>query len=62
MKSQSIRLIDVLIIGPAMIRSGWLNRDDSPLLGHAMMFAGAATIVYNWQNYRRIESEKPKQA
>lgn len=62
MKSQTIRLIDVLILGPVMIRSGWLNRDESPILGHAMMFAGAATIVYNWENYRRTRDAEPRKA
>lgn len=63
MKSQTIRLIDVLILGPAMIRSGWLNREKSFLLGNGMMFAGAATIVYNWQNYIRTkEAEQLKKA
>lgn len=62
MKSQTVRLIDVLLLGPAMIYSGYLNRKKSFLLGHGMMFAGAATIVYNWENYRRIQQAEQKKA
>lgn len=41
-----------------MIRSGWLNRQQTPVTSALMMFAGGATIVYNWKNYRRYrESE-----
>lgn len=58
MKTQQIRLIDVFILGPLMVRSGWLNRKESSFIGLAMMIAGAGTIVYNWQNYREVEKEQ----
>lgn len=49
MKSQTIRLLDVLVIGPVMIRSGWHLR-NRPIGGILTLF-GIATIVYNLSNY-----------
>jgi hypothetical protein len=53
MKDQKIRLLDVFVIGPMMIRSGWLERDS--IWGKLMLLAGTATIVYNYQNYREAQ-------
>lgn len=58
MKTQQIRLLDVFVIGPLMIYSGYLNRKQNPLISYATMFAGGATIAFNWQNYREIEKQK----
>lgn len=55
MKTQRIRLLDVFVLGPLMIRSGWITRKQSPLTSVAMLIGGTATIVYNWQNYRDVE-------
>ena len=52
MKSQTIRVIDVLFLGPLMIRSGWLQRKN--LTGQSMMIFGFATILYNLKNYQEI--------
>jgi hypothetical protein len=60
MKDQEIRLIDVFVLGPLMIRSGWLNRSKSPITSYLMMFAGGATIAYNWQNFRKVRQTEPK--
>lgn len=53
MKTQQIRMMDVFVIGPLMLRSGWLEKDS--IWGKLMLLAGAATIVYNYQNYREVE-------
>ncbi len=60
MKTQQIRLLDVFVLGPLMIRSGLLNRRTAPLTSWLMVFAGGATVVFNWQNYKEIR-EKSKQ-
>lgn len=51
MKTQDVRLIDVLVLGPFMIYAGLKLKD--PWMRTAMIAAGGATIAYNWQNYRR---------
>ncbi len=53
MKSQNVRLFDILILGPLMIyaargaRLGELERG-------ALAAAGVGTILYNWNNYLEI--------
>jgi len=50
MKSQTIRLIDVFLLGPLMVQSGM--KQSKNLAGKAMIVFGIATIIYNWQNYQ----------
>lgn len=53
-KTQAIRLVDVLVLGPAMLWAGReLARCDREKLGAFIGIAGAATILYNWRNYER---------
>jgi hypothetical protein len=57
MKTQTIRLLDVFVIGPVMVAAGRRLQKDAPSnLGSALIFFGVATIVYNGMNY--IEEEK----
>lgn len=50
MKTQTIRLIDVFILGPAMIlRSREAGKTDAERI--AWILAGIATIVYNGTNW-----------
>jgi hypothetical protein len=51
MKTQTVRLFDVFILGPFMIWAGTQLKND--IARTAMIAAGAGTIVYNWQNYRK---------
>lgn len=51
MKTQTIRLADVFVIGPLMIYGGWKLRDTHPIAGPALMVTGAATVVYNGRNW-----------
>ena len=49
-KTQAVRMIDVLALGPLMIYVGM--RDGLPYEARrALVFAGAATIAYNGRNY-----------
>ena len=50
-KGQFTRLIDVLILGPFMIRFGLFNNG---LEGYVMILAGVSTIFYNGYNFLGI--------
>ena len=51
-KSQSIRLLDVTVLGPATIAAG-LHRGPLPrAVRGALVLYGLATIGYNLRNYR----------
>ena len=56
MKAQPIRLADVFLIGPAMIAGGLELRTARPVLGVFLVLSGAATIVYNYRNYRAVQA------
>jgi len=52
MKTQQIRLVDVLVLGPLMIYAGKRLADsDDQALGVAIGLSGAATMAYNLRNY-----------
>ena len=53
MKAQTIRLIDVFAIGPAMVYVGAKAKNVHPVIRGFVAFSGVATIVYNGQNYLR---------
>jgi hypothetical protein len=48
-KSQKVRLIDVLLLGPFMIYAG--SKLPSRAMQAAMIMAGILTITYNANNY-----------
>ena len=50
MKTQTIRLIDVFLLGPFMIWAGTQLKGDWAKA--AMIGAGILTITYNARNYR----------
>jgi len=57
-KHQTIRLVDVFLIGPLMIYTGSQNK-FSKIVNLSLMFFGAATILYNGRNYLlNVEKEK----
>lgn len=49
-KSQVVRLVDVLALGPLMIYAGTLQGLPREAR-RALVFAGAATVTYNGRNY-----------
>ena len=55
MKTQTVRLIDVFVLGPFMIWAGYEIGKKKDFAGMALALAGMATIGYNWNNYQRIE-------
>lgn len=50
-KSQQVRMIDVLFIGPFLIYVSASNKLSNPVRG-ALAVIGVMTILYNWQNYQ----------
>ena len=57
-KAQSIRLLDVFVIGPLMMWGGHaLNEQGHPLAGPALALMGVATIYYNGRNYFRVRDQ-----
>lgn len=57
MKSQSVRLLDVFLIGPFMLYAAKKGRMTN---GERLFMAllGVATIAYNARNYYLVEQEK----
>jgi hypothetical protein len=56
-KTQAVRLIDVFVLGPAMIYSA-MDRTPPKLLRSFIMLVGVGTVLYNLSNY--LEQEKRK--
>jgi hypothetical protein len=51
MKTQTIRVADVLVIGPLMVWAGLKLRAEHPVAGSALALMGAGTVVYNGRNW-----------
>lgn len=49
-KTQTVRMVDVLALGPLMIYAG-VRQGLPSEARRALVFAGAATITYNGRNY-----------
>lgn len=49
-KTQSIRLLDIFIIGPLLIYTG-MKEATSPLIQILLVVFGSTTITYNTHNY-----------
>lgn len=60
-KAQPVRVMDVFILGPAMVLSSACI--TNPLLRAVILIGGMGTIAYNAVNYakvrRRIRSQQP---
>lgn len=50
-KTQTVRLIDVGVIGPLLILMGALTWRTYGALSWALVFVGSTTISYNLKNY-----------
>jgi len=57
MKTQTIRLIDVFVLGPFMIWAGYEIAKKKDFAGMVMAGAGVATMAYNWKNYKQVEND-----
>ena len=57
-KAQSIRLLDVFLIGPLMIWGGKALHDQGhPVAGPLLALTGVSTIYYNGRNYVRVRRQ-----
>jgi hypothetical protein len=50
-KTQTVRLLDVVLIGPLMIVMGWLTWQRYTVFAWLLVFIGSTTISYNLKNY-----------
>lgn len=58
-KSQEMRLLDVLVLGPFMIGMALMTK-PAPVFRALLAAAGAGTILYNLQNYLRTRDQASK--
>lgn len=54
MKTQTIRLVDVFVLGPGMIAYAAKWKDPPQWARIALALTGVATIIYNGRNYMRV--------
>ena len=54
MKTQTRRLVDVLVVGPLLVWSGASRRGRSlpPVARAALVVSGVAKMASSWENYR----------
>ena len=60
MKAQEVRALDVFVIGPAIIAGGSIISKQAPerrALGFVLIAIGAATIIYNGNNWLTREAQ-----
>ena len=55
-KSQEVRLLDVLVLGPLMIGVALMSR-PSPLVRVLLGAVGVGTILYNLRNYQLTKEQ-----
>lgn len=55
-KSQAVRAADVLIVGPLLVVSSYIDLEPSVRL--ALAFIGGATVGYNARNFIQTEASK----
>lgn len=56
-KSQSVRLLDVFVLGPFMVYYAATTEEQPDWMRAALAFSGLATSVYNGANYLRIKRQ-----
>ena len=54
-KTQGIRVLDVLVIGPLMLWGGLRLVEEHPVAGAALAIFGVSTVVYNARNFSRVQ-------
>jgi hypothetical protein len=54
-KSQKIRILDILVIGPLMIYFG-VSHEPNNIFSLLLIFFGGTTITYNLKNYLHMKN------
>ena len=54
-KSQGVRILDIVLVGPMMVWGGEKLRKDYPTAGVVLALLGVATVLYNGRNYLLVE-------
>ncbi len=54
-KTQVVRALDVVLVGPLMILGGFDLQQRRPILGQLLSFIGVSTMVYNAKNLYTID-------
>ena len=62
MKTQAVRVADVVFIGPLMVWGGLQLRGRYPAAGGALALLGGLTSLYNLRNYQRQEAMEREHA
>lgn len=57
MKTQTIRILDVFLIGPLMVYIADKSENVNPVLKNLLSFFGFSTILYNAYNYIKKEEK-----
>jgi hypothetical protein len=57
-KTQGVRVMDVLVIGPAMIAGGIMESNLPKELRALLLYNGIATVFFNGMNLLLVESGK----
>lgn len=60
-KTQVIRVLDVMLVGPLMVMGGRDMGRRSPIMGGLLEFFGISTIAYNARNWYRVEQSMLKE-
>jgi hypothetical protein len=55
-KTQQVRLMDVFVLGPFMVFAASLLPDRHAGVRTILTVAGVATSLYNWRNYKTVQS------
>jgi len=59
-KSQSVRLLDIFVLGPAMIYLATRARPLSAQERTLLLVTGVGTVAYNWSNWNETrKANKP---
>lgn len=58
-KPQTVRLLDVFLIGPLMIWGGYAAAYRHRVAGLSLAALGFGTVVYNGYNWFRIREQNP---
>ena len=53
-KSQRVRVLDVVVLGPLMMAGGAAWSKKRPLAGAILLLSGIGTVLYNARNWKRV--------